>query len=225
MRGKLGGSVFNKSRNSYTLQRKQQQPVGSRGRQDGVRNSFGEFQRTWKSLTPSQRVNWQTAAENNPTRDRFGNLTVLSGYNQFLKASMLAVYGRQSPPTSPYALPAPAVGFVDISISGLSFSQVSDGSVSVSGNYEVNGEIGVSGFAYIVDISLPVSAGVMTYHGRWVNVLGGTMVNFDEGSFMQSLGRCYPMWIVGQTVYQRVRVVHVASGSVVFQLIGAADIS
>lgn len=224
MRGKLGGSVFNKSKNSYTLQRKQQQPVGTRGNQSTVRNRFGNFQRSWKELTNAQRVNWQTTAGNNPARDRFGNLTVLSGYNQFLKASMLATYGSQTPPSAPYTAAAPSAGTVDISPYDWSFSQNANGRVLVSGQVEIIAGSATADFCYIIDVSVPVSAGVMTYHGRWVYVAGDTLPTYDDFTVSRSLGVRYPMWVVGQSVYTRSRVVHTASGAVVWESIMPVNI-
>ena len=223
IRGKLGGSVFNKSKNAYTLQTKQKQPKGSRGYQSEVRNFFSKFQRSWKALTNAQRTNWQTAANNNPGRDRFGNLTTLSGYNQFVKASMLAEYASTSAPASPYTGAAPSALMTFDSTDGISFYQVSSGDVGVTGVVNVDVAPFGSPFYIIIDVSQPVSAGVMSYHGRWSHVFGNITTSFDDYSFDQSLGNKYPMPLAGQKVFFRIRIVHVPSGPVVQSLIIQSD--
>lgn len=219
MRGKLGGSVFNKSKNANTVQRKQQQPIGARGFQSEVRNFFSKFQRTWKELTMVQRTNWQVTANNNHTRDRFGNLTTLSGYNQFVKASMLAEYANAPLPTSPFTGAAPGALMTFDSAVGISFYQLGSGSVGVTGT--INADVNPFGnpFYLIIDVSIPVSAGVMSYHGRYTHVVGAVTTSFDDYSFDQDLGAKYPMPISGQKVFFRLRIVHVTSGVVVQELI------
>lgn len=215
MRGKLGGSVFNKSKNANTVQRKQQQPIGARGFQSEVRNFFSKFQRTWKELTTVQRVNWQTAANNNPTRDRFGNLTTLSGYNQFVKASMLAEYAGAPLPTSPFTGAAPGTLLTFDAFDERTFVQNFDGTVSIT--YIFIGEVSVFGdpFYIIVDISPPVSRGVMTYHGRYTHVFG--MVTNSSGIFSgtTNLGDKYPLPVSDNKIFVRTRVIHTPSGTVV----------
>lgn len=224
LRGKLGGSVFNKSKNAFTLQKKQQQPKGARGFQSEVRNYFSKFQRTWKALTEVQRTNWQTCANNNPTRDRFGNLTTLSGYNQFVKASMLAEYANATPPASPFTGAASALlmrwpNFIDTI-----FTQQSDGSVKITGAYEYVVDSYGAPFYIILDLSLPVSAGVMTYHGRWTNVGGGVTDPAETLAVNQNLGVKYPLPVSGNKVYLRARVLHATSGTVVQELIINVDL-
>lgn len=224
MRGKLGGSVFNKSKNANTVQRKQQQPQGARGYQSEVRNFFSKFQRTWKSLTNAQRTNWQTTAVNNPTRDRFGNLTTLSGYNQFIKASMLAEYANATPPISPFTGAAPANLLSSATIVDDSFTQNSSGAVLFSGAVEYGAQTYGTPFYIIIDISMPVSAGVMSYHGRWVNVHGTVTASGGYSPFATNLGIHYPLPVAGDKVFERIRMVHTTSGTVTQEIIGLVDI-
>lgn len=220
MRGKLGGSVFNKSRNAFTLQRKQQQPKGSRGFQSEVRNFFSVFQRSWKSLTNAQRVNWRTCAQNNPTRDRFGNLTVLSGYNQFIKASMLAEYAGAALPTSPFTGAAPANLMELNSIDDGIFQQNADGSTTLILTVSVTTSVDGAPWYVLVDVSIPVSDGVMTYHGRWTHFNSAeTTEDFTVIGSVQNLGDRYPMPSQDSKVFIRVRLLHATSGTVVQEFI------
>lgn len=217
LRGKLGGSVFNKSKNAFTLQKKQQQPKGARGFQSEVRNFFARFQRTWKTITSSQRTQWGVAAANNPTRDRFGNQTVLSGYNQFVKANMLAEYAGVTAPATPYTSPAPPFDVTQIGLNQNSFSLNSLGQPQITSTYSLQWAEDSPDYAFIIDISLPVSAGVTAYHGRYTHVVGHTCASEPTGSITVGLGVRYPLPQAGQIIYQRGRVIHVASGAVVFQ--------
>lgn len=219
LRGKLGGSVFNKSKNAYTLQKKQQQPKGARGYQAEVRNFFSKFQRSWKALTNAQRVNWQTCANNNPTRDRFGNQTILSGYNQFVKASMLAEYAGAPALTNPFTGTAPANLLTGVSIADQEFTQSTVGNVTFKCFLEYGAQAYGSPFYLIVDISLPVSAGVMSYHGRWSNVDGAVTAEPSQIDISTNLGDRYPLPVAGNKVFMRVRMVHVTSGTIVQEVI------
>lgn len=217
LRGKLGGSVFNKSKNAFTLQKKQQQPKGARGFQSEVRNFFSRFQRTWKTITPSQRTQWGVAASNNPSRDRFGNQTVLSGYNQYVKANMLAEYAGVTAPATPYTSPAPPFDVSGIALNQNSFSLNSLGEPQIQSSYNVDWDTNSADYAFIIDISIPVSAGVTAYHGRYTHVVGRACATLPSGIITVGLGTRYPLPQVGQIIYQRGRVIHVASGAVVFQ--------
>lgn len=217
LRGKLGGSVFNKSKNAFTLQKKQQQPKGSRGFQSEVRNFFAKFQRTWKTITASQRTQWGVTASNNPTRDRFGNQTILSGYNQYVKANMLAEYCNAVAPATPYTSPAPPFVVHSMSLGQVVFSISGTGVPQINANPSVDWDITSSDYGYIFDISLPVSMGVTAYHGRFTNVSGGLTTTHSPAPFQTSLGSSYPLPQSGQLMFLRSRIVHIASGAVVYE--------
>lgn len=217
LRGKLGGSVFNKSKNAYTLQKKQQQPKGSRGYQSEVRNFFAKFQRTWKTITSSQRTQWGVCASNNPTRDRFGNQTVLSGYNQYVKANMLAEYCNTVAPATPYTSPAPPFAVSVIGLGQVVFSISSTGVPQISANPTFDFDTTDSAYGVIMDISLPVSMGVTAYHGRFTNVFGRLADTYSPPPFVEYLGSSYPLPQTGQLMFIRSRVVHIASGAVVYE--------
>lgn len=89
LRGKLNGSVFNKSRNAYTLQSKQMPSRAQTVTQNRQRNIFGEVQRTWKTLTIPQKNDISVLASQHAVRDRFGELVYLSGYNWFIRWNLL----------------------------------------------------------------------------------------------------------------------------------------
>ena len=217
VRGKLNGSVFNKSRNANTLQRKQQAPRRQVGQSSRPRNRFSEIQRTWKTISSLQRTQWATAAANNPSRDRFGNLVALSGYNQFIKANLFAAAAGIPQVITPDSNPAP-----DPLINVSDFYQV-DFSIAPSGVPNLDFGVAVDS-AYvganmyiIADIGLPVSAGVTVYYSRYAFVVAGAMVGFTDLDSDMNLSIRYPFPQEGQRVFTRVRVVYVANGAVVYE--------
>lgn len=214
IRGKLNGSVFNKAKTVNTLQRKQQQPKGNRGFQSEIRSIFARFQRDWKALSNVSKQSWSTCASNNPTRDRFGNLVALSGYNQFIKASIMNDYGGGAPLTTAYSSPAPSNHIITDVNQGLTFTATADG-VSVAYDLLYNLEVYGSEWIVLFEISVPVSAGVTNYHGRWVSVYGQAVLAFSDVQGTVNLGVKYPMPQVGDRLYFRARLLHRTSGAVV----------
>lgn len=215
IRGKVNGSVFNKSRNAFTLQRKQQQTKGSKGSQSEIRNVFSNVQRQWKLATDNEKADWQLAAENNPTRDRFGNQTILSGYNQYIKANILRWYAFDviSPVVDPSTAPASAIS--NFVLSGLSFVRNTDGTVTCGYEFDFDATNTTSGIGWLADISLPVGRGVTTYYGRYVFIAGGEagITNAINGSVV--LSNKYPVPLSGQVIRLRLRLFYIDNGSIV----------
>lgn len=215
VRGKLNGSVFSKSRNANTLQRKQMPPKGSRGFQSEIRNVFSNVQRQWKNVLPAGQVNWGIAAENNPSRDRFGNQTILSGYNQYIKANIFRWYALGFISDVVAITPAPAITITDFTIVTLDFTTLLTGEVSVDYEFSFSASGSLSAFGYIVDISLPVSRGVTQYYKRYSFVVGGELTGDILVSGTVSIGNRYPSPVATQRVIARVRGIFMSNGAVV----------
>lgn len=217
IRGKVNGSVFNKSRNAFTLQRKQQQTKGSKGSQSEIRNVFSNVQRQWKLATDNQRADWQLAAENNPTRDRFGNQTILSGYNQYIKANIVRWYAIDLITPDVFTETAPAIAVSDFDLSGLSFTRNTDGTVTCDYEFSFNTDDTASRFIYLADVSLPVGRGVTTYYGRYVFINGGFSLATNTIAGSVVLSSKYPVPMSQQKVILRLRVFYTANGAQVFE--------
>ncbi len=223
IRGKLNGSVMNKARTINTVQKKQQQPKGQRGYQSEIRQDFSYAQRLWKELTPTQQTSWQTAANFNPARDRFGNQVILSGYNQFIKARVFSSYAFTALSFNAYPGAAPTKVFEISSILYPTFSLSPSGGVEFSAlinDYTLGEE---TGYGFIFDISLPISRGVTSYHGRWCNVTGSPANTGIVTNLAQDMGTYYPMPAAGQRVLWRARIVYIQTGSVVAEQQGTFD--
>lgn len=218
VRGKLNGSVFNKARNANTLQRKQQQTAGAKGFQSEIRNVFSDVQRQWKEATPQEKNDWQEAANNNPSRDRFGNPTILSGYNQYIKANIFRWYAFNfiAPLVDP--LPAPSATVFDFFIQSLAFTATAAGRVSLDYNFIFQSTDISGNFLFLVDISLPVSRGVTTYYKRFSFVVGGTVQTINSLVGTVDMGTKYPIPRGSQRVIARLRAIYSLNGAVVQEL-------
>lgn len=217
IRGKLNGSVFNKARNVNTLQRKQQAPRRDVGRSFVPRNIFSAAQRSWKTLSTVNKEAWATTAVNNPSRDRFGDLVALSGYNQYIKAYIFATSAGMTPPVAPETSPAPSPDVQGTAFQNYGFNQNFDGSVSVF--YDEGIDLGntAPGFALLFDVGLTVSRGVTAYYGRFISIAGGTDSGHITLTGIKNIGTRYTIPTGGQKTWARYRVVYIPSGAVVFE--------
>lgn len=214
LRGKLNGSVFNKSRTAYTLQRKQQQSRGFKGNQQVGRQRFSGVQRSWKDTTPSQKSQWQLTAVNNPTIDRFGQQVSLAGYNQFVKANIFRQSAGEVILFTPDSNPAPSTEIVATDYEEAEFSVNPSGGVQFETEVFFDAPTDYSDIGLFVELSLPISPGVSTYHGRFV--LASVVTDFSTGAadINVNLGSRYPLPREGQQILLRFRGVYLLNGSV-----------
>lgn len=167
IRGKLNGSVFNKGKNAYTLQRKQQPKKGLTKLQSDVRGVFSRVQRSWKLTTPQDRAVAAQSAVNNPVRDRFGNEVVLSGYNHWVKANVIRL---QAGVLLANALsPAPAPPFYQELISSfVDYTMNLNGEVIITAGFISQVPVANVGYlSMMAYLSFPMSKGVTSYSGRF----------------------------------------------------------
>lgn len=160
IRGKLNGSVFNKAKNSYTLQRRQASRKGSTPAQSLRRRQFASVQRAYKSISQSEKEEAALAAINNPVFDRFGNLVVLSGYNHWVKTNLVRLQAGLQIVDAVDSTPAPTFGLSVESFS-LSLAFFANGNLIV--NTSLQSIVTVpnsSDLLTIVEIALPQSRGV-----------------------------------------------------------------
>lgn len=215
IRGKLNGSVFNRSRSAFTLQRKPMQSRGYRGYQPEARQTFSNVQRRWKLLNAGQHAAWALCATNNPAFDRFGDQVSLSGYNQFIKANILADYVDGAQISNPYTAAAPPNEVELLEIDNVVFSAAGNGTAQVAFTWRLSVDINSSDYAAILDVSLPIGTGVTAYYGRYTHV-NSDRLNFNIVlSGTQNLGPTYPVPLAGQHVIFRTRIILVPAGAIV----------
>lgn len=217
IRGKLNGSQFNKARNANTLQKKAQQSKGVKGFQSESREIFQFNQRQWKSRPASEKAQWQLVAQNNPDRDRFGQLVVLSGYNKFLQAMIRSLYSGDSFTGEVDVNPAPSINVLSWGLSGLSFTESEQGTQVL--NFTLNIDAGAStpNYSWILDVSLPVSAGVTTYYKRYTWLAGESYDVSLPVTRSQDLGQYFPKVADGQRLIFRLRMFYTGNMVQVFE--------
>lgn len=89
IQGKLNGSVLSKGRNGRVIYNRPTQRKEPTAAQLRIRAGFSAASYYWQDLTPEQKLDWDQIAENNPVPDRFGNPTVLSGFDYFKRMMQL----------------------------------------------------------------------------------------------------------------------------------------
>lgn len=221
IRGKLNGSVFNKSRNGYTLQRKQQPTHKQSSLQSRRRSVFAQAQRRWKELTPLQQNGAQVSSNSNPTKDRFGQQVRLAGYNHFVKANIISLLHNQQfiddlkpDPADPYNYV-----FMDATIS---ITQFGDGIRFTGQSVDIDiADENTQGITFFIYASKPISNGVTSYGGRWylgssfhINKNSG-LIGLNTINFPDSLTQNYPVFESGQRVLIKLDAWNMVRGALV----------
>lgn len=168
MRGKLNGSTLSRNRSTNTIYRKGQPAGTSTVLQDRRRSAFAQVQRSWKTLTNQQKSDYSQASDSNPTTDRFGNPTILSGYAYYMKINIpvYVAFGSvfRDINTAP-ALPLPAntVSEPDVIITTTPAPR------SLNMTWVQSWPSGIPADVYIlIYFSKPMPPGQTKYHGRWI---------------------------------------------------------
>lgn len=180
IRGKLNGSVFNKTKNGYTLQRRQAPRKGSTPVQSLRRRQFGAVQRAYKLLSPEEKSNAAIAAANNPVFDRFGNLVVLSGYNHWVKSNLVRLYAELPILDEIDSTPAPPFA-IDVSGIGLTLTFYEDGRLYVVTAIQSTVTIAnTSDLLIVSEIAQPQSKGVSSPPHGFLRIAGFVDTNRYE---------------------------------------------
>lgn len=189
LRGKLNGSVFNKSSTGYTLTSKGQPPRTITHEQSISRARFQQAQRRWKELSAQEQADWALFASNNPNRDRFGNETILSGYNKYMECTINAesIGSFISYPIN--TNPVPPAPFDSLSITGLELQTFSSGNQIFVLHADVRNPISANKF-YSFEVGLPMSAGVTNYTKSYRFM--GFVQAFGAGTTVTISGRTFP---------------------------------
>ena len=223
IRGKLNGSVFNRSRNVNTLQRKQQQSKGQKGYQSQPRTAFSFIQRAWKTLLPSQHADWALTAVNNPARDRFGDLTTLSGYNQFIKCNIFRHTAGLDVLGTPDTAAAAGISVLnDPGVDVEAYPHIG-GRVRLETSFRVSLASYPPNLIVSFDVSLPVSEGVTAYHGRFINLYGGVLTSSAFINVSKVMSDRFPMPTDGARCFARIRIANSQNGAVLYDHVAAVS--
>lgn len=132
LRGKLGGSQFNKGHAGYSLQRKSTPTIRQTPMQQAQRQRIATAQREWKNETSVRQQEAQLAAESNPTRNRLGQQVVLSAYNHYIKIQTRRLLSSGGQPPLPLDRP-----FITVPVLG-GLVEVSNVVIDLDTDYEGN---------------------------------------------------------------------------------------
>lgn len=223
IRGKLNGSVFNKSKNAFTLQRKQAPKQGSSLAQTKRRREFGQVQRAYKQLNQTEKDLATQAGLNNPVFDRLGDLTQLSGYNQWVKANVIRVQADLPIINALDPTPAPTFAF-DVTFNRFVFNFYSNGVINGESQQDWFITQGLSiPLLVVFSVSAPRSRGISSpatsWHRLWsVRTTGG----FPTGSTQtvkvgEDLVSTYPVPAPDEVVMVRAQIWRDSSGSLIFE--------
>jgi len=83
LKGKLGGSVFQKCGQSLSLRGNPTRKVSQTSASQSSRVNFANIANTWRGLSDAVHQQWNAVASSYPTFDKFGNSLVLTGYQLF----------------------------------------------------------------------------------------------------------------------------------------------
>lgn len=154
-RGKVGGSVFSKSRAGAYVRNKVT-PVNRRTpAQQAVRSLLAFFSQAFRALTPSQIAGWNNAAANGyVTTNIFGDTVHKSGIGLFCGLNLNLSAAGQAPIDD-----APVQGSVGNPGSIAPTADVSSTELFVNAGYAA-GDVVPAGMTLIVLATAPVSAGI-----------------------------------------------------------------
>lgn len=101
-RGKLGGHVVSKGRTAHVLRTGSAKPMNRTKFQQQTRQSIGKLLNLWASLTSEQRKMWQEEAVNYEGSNVFGDTTIPTGKELFLRlnynVTLLGYHPHFQPP-------------------------------------------------------------------------------------------------------------------------------
>jgi hypothetical protein len=89
IRGKVGGSVFQRNRSGYSLKNKSTNVDSASIKQIASRGYVSQVQTAWRSLSDSGRNEWDIFANFKPVKNRNNSNVNLSGYQLFLKYNLI----------------------------------------------------------------------------------------------------------------------------------------
>lgn len=210
IRGKLNGSVLNKSRTVNTIGGKNVPSLSITTEQSVTRARFQRIQTAWKLLSVGQQAEWSLLAENVPNRNRFGEEVVLSGYNKYMEATLNAdVLGSSiSYPLNTNPLSPPL--FDDLTEPVLKLMSDIDGNRWMTIGFQVVNTAG-GRKDFVCDVSKPISRGVTTFSGSFRFMGSSTVVGSVSNVLISS--RYFPgSWVYRDGDRVAVRVYSLLNG-------------
>lgn len=107
--GKVGGHVFQKCGQSFSLRSKPAVIFSQSAAIKGTRFQFSSLASLWRSITLPQKQSFASYASTYPTYDRYGNKIILTPYQLFMYLNRPLVMAGYSPVTTCVAYSAPPI--------------------------------------------------------------------------------------------------------------------
>jgi len=89
IRGKVGGSVFQRNRSGYSLKNKSNNVDSASVKQIASRVYMSQVHAAWRSMSENERNAWDIFANFKPVRNRNNSNVNLTGYQLFLKYNLI----------------------------------------------------------------------------------------------------------------------------------------
>lgn len=96
MAGSLNGQTVRRSKSGLVLQRKATGRSANTTTAGLNRQYIRQVANYWRSLNPTDKLDWKHIADTHPINDRFGNPIVLSAYAYYTRVQMLLLKSRQT---------------------------------------------------------------------------------------------------------------------------------
>ena len=96
MAGSLNGQTVRRSKSGLVLQRKATGRSANTTTAGLNRQYMRQIANYWRSLNPTDKLDWKHIADTHPLTDRFGNPMVLSAYAYYSRTQMLLLKSRQT---------------------------------------------------------------------------------------------------------------------------------
>lgn len=206
IRGKFGGSQWNKNKAGNNIGRRANQRRQGSGSQNIQRSRQSNISKQWRAITQTQRDAWNSSAELYPQIDRFGNPMVLSGYNWFIRCNQyLQTIGEPFQPDAPGSIDMPQITLLT---SGAS-AQPAGGLAGIEITWTFTGPS--TGKVVSVFASPAQSQGIGVNNKGWKQMVVVPIVEEGEQYDPQWIAR-YQLAYPGQKIFQYVRIVDTTFG-------------
>lgn len=172
--GKLGGTVFSRGRGGSYVRTRVMPSNPQSIAQQAVRATFGAISSAWRSLTETQRDEWNAITADYPVQNRLGETKILSGKALFQKLNMNLLEAGKTmalAPSAPQGVNGPVVA---------NFSSVGYDSGDFVMTVLVDLATGDDSTTEVIfEATPPLSPGVKNANSKFVRVYRQTAANSE----------------------------------------------
>lgn len=184
--GKLGGTVFSRGRGGAYVRNRVMPSNPQTMAQQAVRAAFGAISSAWRSLTQTQRDEWNAITADYPTKNRLGEEKILSGKALFQKLNMnlsLANQAIKLDPSAPEGVNGP------ISIDNF-LPQIDQGVLQMAADVDL-ATAGDNSTIVVFEATPPLSPGVKNANAKFVRFYQMVAVNSQAAAVSPAFADAY----------------------------------